>query len=322
MPIQKRLLEIDGHELAVLSANDGRPGTPVVFIHGISACVGFWIPSLPRAVRDEVRWISVSLPGHAPSRLPRGYRPEDVTAEMFAEVQIAAITRLVGERPVALVGWSTGGFAALNIAARYPERVKSILSISGFAVGRWRSLIGLMQGLARHGRFGKRAFRTVFSALQRHRWLFQLVTAQASVHWSLLGGSPVARATLDVWHECLQHQDLQALADLFDGIARFDIRPLLSHISAPALIAGGDRDPYVPLAHTRALAKSIPGTELLVLECTGHMFFAECTGTYHCLLIDWLKRTGGYVLQDDETEGQAASACDASVDGPTRVATS
>ena len=54
---------------------------------------------------------------------------------------------------------------------------------------------------------------------------------------------------------------------------------------------GGDRDPYIPLAHTRLLAESIAGAELKILMGTGHMFFGECTEEYQSFLNDWLNRT-------------------------------
>ncbi len=294
--VRRGFIEAEGHKLAVISANEDRPGTPVVFLHGITASVDFWLPSLPNGVRDTVRWISLSLPGHPPSDLPANYPFRDLTAGTFADVEVAALSRMLGGQPAALVGWSTGGFTALNIAARFPERVRSVLSLSGFTKGRWHGLAGLMQGLARGGRLGRRSFRTAYAFLARRPELFRLVMGQASGNRRAFHESPVSCATLDAWHETLRHQDLEALANLFERFSRFDIGDLLCRITAPALIVGGERDPYIPLAHTQVIAECIPGAELVVLEHAGHMFFADCTERYHRLLIDWLNRTAGYSL--------------------------
>src|SRR6187401_801162 len=112
--MRQHLLDIAGHKIAACSANEHLSGTPVVFLHGITASIDCWLHSLPIEVREGRHWISLSLPGHFPSSFPKNFRPEDVTTEMFAAVHNGAIKELVGDRPVALVGWSTGGFAALN----------------------------------------------------------------------------------------------------------------------------------------------------------------------------------------------------------------
>lgn len=298
--MHQHLLEIAGHKIAACSANEHRPGLPIVFLHGITASIDFWRHSLPSAIRDDRHWISLSLPGHAPSRFPASFSAADVTTEMFADVHIGAIRKLVGEQPVALVGWSTGGFSALNLAARCPEHVRSVMSISGFAKGCWWGVIGRMQRLVALGAIGRGAFRAIWTQLGSTRWLFDLSLGQAAANRRAFWGSPVTTPTLDGWQEAVRNHDLDGLAKLFERLADLDLRPLLPSIAAPTLIVGGDRDPYIPLKHTRELAKAIAGSELQILRGTGHMFFAECTEEYHRLLLDWLSRT---------TEGPPAAMC-------------
>ncbi len=49
-----------------------------------------------------------------------------------------------------------------------------------------------------------------------------------------------------------------------------DYRSLLRHIAAPTLVIHGDADPLFPPGHGEALAREIPGAELLVLPGVGH----------------------------------------------------
>ena len=49
-------------------------------------------------------------------------------------------------------------------------------------------------------------------------------------------------------------------------------RGRLGEIAAPTLVIHGDDDPLFPLEHGRALAREIPGAELLVLEGVGHEY--------------------------------------------------
>jgi pimeloyl-ACP methyl ester carboxylesterase len=303
--MQQHLLEVDGHEIAACSANPECARTPIVFIHGITASVDFWRHSLPPCVRDENHWISLSLPGHFPSRLPRNFSRADVTAEMFDAVLLGAIDQLVGDRPVALVGWSTGGFAALNMAARHPDRVRSVMSICGFAKGAWWGVIGRMQALLRLSTIGRALFHTIWTQLGRNRSLFNLAIAQAAANRRAFWDSPVTVPTLDGWQEALRHHDLAGLAIMFARLAELDLRPLLSQIAVPTLIVGGDRDPYIPLEHTRYLADTIPGALLKILPETGHMFFAESTWSYQHELMLWLSRTT--CEPTDPTSGAAAA---------------
>lgn len=289
--MQQHLLEIDGQTIAASSANVGRPGIPIVFLHGITASIDFWRHSLPAAIRDERHWISLSLPGHFPSRFPAGFKADAVTTEMFAAVHRGALRALVGDQPVALVGWSTGGFSALNLAARYPQSVQSVMSISGFAKGSWRGVIGKMQRLVALGRPGRSVFNGIWTQLGRHRWLFELAVGGGAASRRAFRQSPVTAPTLAGWQEAVRGHDLAGLATLFERLADLDLRPLLPSISAPTLIVGGDRDPYIPLRHTRSLAESIAGAEMEIFHGAGHMFFAECTEEYHRVLLGWLART-------------------------------
>jgi pimeloyl-ACP methyl ester carboxylesterase len=54
-------------------------------------------------------------------------------------------------------------------------------------------------------------------------------------------------------------------------------RERLARVAAPTLVFHGDEDPMFPLAHGRALAREIPGAELIVLEQTGHEYFPPHT---------------------------------------------
>jgi pimeloyl-ACP methyl ester carboxylesterase len=54
-------------------------------------------------------------------------------------------------------------------------------------------------------------------------------------------------------------------------------RHLLGEVAAPTLVVHGTEDPLFPFGHALALAKEIPGAELLPLEHTGHEYFPRHT---------------------------------------------
>ena len=284
----EHLLEIAGQTIGAQSHNEQATGTPIVLIHGITASIDMWRHCLPAEIRDGRYWISLSLPGHAPSRLPQNFVADDVTTEMFDRVHLGAIRQLVGDRPVHLVGWSTGGFAVLNLAARHPESAASVMSIAGFAYASHKGVISRMQRLVQKGRTGRRAFRFIWSFLGQQRWALDLALRGGAANRREYRQSPITRATLDGWQVALQNHDLERLATLFERLGDLDLRSLLSKIIVPTLIVGGERDPYVPLRHTQELAGSIRDAELVVWPGVGHMFFSECTTEFQTLLSNWI----------------------------------
>jgi pimeloyl-ACP methyl ester carboxylesterase len=49
-----------------------------------------------------------------------------------------------------------------------------------------------------------------------------------------------------------------------------DLRPRLPEVTAPTLVVHGTEDPMFPPGHAHALAREIPGAELLLLDGVGH----------------------------------------------------
>jgi len=49
-----------------------------------------------------------------------------------------------------------------------------------------------------------------------------------------------------------------------------DTRPRLSEVTAPTLVIHATEDPFFPPGHAVALAREVPGAELLLLDGVGH----------------------------------------------------
>ncbi len=101
--------------------SSGEPGKTLVFLHGLGAdseqamalCKGL----------DEVRVISVDMPGHGKSVCSER---EQFSFELFAEVCKALMDTLGIERAI-VGGISMGGGISLQVALRWPERVEALL---------------------------------------------------------------------------------------------------------------------------------------------------------------------------------------------------
>ncbi len=154
-------MQIEGHKIVALSFNKERATVPIIFIHGITASVNSWTVG-PVPVFEKFPWFSLSLPGHYPATFPPDLHAKDLTAEMMARILTTAIHKLVGERPVILIGHSTGAFAALAIAARTPDIARGVCSIAGFARGKWTGALRIQQQLARFGSIGRAMLKASF----------------------------------------------------------------------------------------------------------------------------------------------------------------
>lgn len=291
--MQEHLIEFEGHRIAVVSANEQLGGPCLVFIHGILGSVHFWLPTLPAEIRDGYRWLSISLPGHAPSRFAPGFPTADFTDEFFARLLDGVLQQCVGGRPVHLIGYSTGGFAALNLAIHRPRRVAAVLSICGFARGDWKSGMGWLQWLARRGPLGRSLFKLAMRIFFSSQGMFTFCHRSALARPICHRWKPPGLATLQAVYADAARHDPTELALLFAAIRGFDLRPRLAEITAPVTIAGGDRDPLIPFRHTQNMAAEIPNAHLVTLAGSGHLFFDECLEQFQTRLCDWITGSTG-----------------------------
>ena len=94
----------------------------IVFVHGTRLSRGMWQPQMA-ALSGAFRVVALDLPGHGALR-DRPFRWDDAVAEVVRVIDEAAGGRAV------LVGLSLGGYVAMDVAVRHPERVAG-LAISG-----------------------------------------------------------------------------------------------------------------------------------------------------------------------------------------------
>ncbi|HTK44681.1 MAG TPA: alpha/beta hydrolase [Patescibacteria group bacterium] len=94
-------------------------GPPIVFIHGALMGRSVWQPQID-ALADRYRCISVDLPGHGTQR------DLQFELDLAADGVVRAIDTEAGGRAV-LVGLSLGGYVAMTVAGRHPEKVRGLV---------------------------------------------------------------------------------------------------------------------------------------------------------------------------------------------------
>jgi pimeloyl-ACP methyl ester carboxylesterase len=272
--VERVPVKVGGHEVVadVHLRDDGRP--PVLFLHGMLTTTAVVSELFDDPAAES--WISLSLPGHHPGRLAADTSAAAIDAELFADLADAALEHALGDRRVVAAGWSTGGFAALNLAIRRPRRVAAVASLAGFANGRRvTGSIAWLAWLAR-GVVGGMAVRAGLWVGGRQAWLHDAIVRTCAAD-AAAAGTLSAEALGRLRREFAAH-DPTALTAILAALADLDLTDRLGEITVPAWIAAGGRDPLVPLEEARRLTAGIPGSRLTVYDSGGHLFFHEWPG--------------------------------------------
>jgi pimeloyl-ACP methyl ester carboxylesterase len=192
----------------------------------------------------------------------------DSVAKMTQSILTAAPPRF------ALAGISMGGYIALEIWRRAPERVRGLALVdtqarpdSPEATAKRRDAVALAQA-------GK--FRQVL-----------LNAFPLAVHPDHVDSEPLrdlhVRMNLANGVEAYAHHQ-QAI------ITRPDSRPDLATITVPTTIIVGDSDRLTPPELSQEMAEAIPGATLEIIALAGHLTLAEQPEATTAALLRWLDR--------------------------------
>ncbi len=283
MKVREGFIEIEGHRLAYLAVNEhlARSEQPaVVFIHGVLASVSFWLDAVPPDFRENRAWYALSLPAHHPSTVPADFDLGQVDDPWFYRLMNGALEALLDGRKATVVGHSTGGFCALNLAIHRAPSVVGIVSVAGFHRGEWGGVEGLLVKLAGLGRWAKPLFGLNI-LIARYSGFVQRAFATLLAHdREAFSESPLSQRMLENIRPNTRAQDPAALFTLFNGISKLEIGDRLRDIRIPCHVFAGSHDSVVSAAQSLLIAGEVPGAKTVVFRNVGHMPFMESTEQY------------------------------------------
>jgi pimeloyl-ACP methyl ester carboxylesterase len=193
-------------------------------------------------------------------------------SDTIAALAADALAQAPAER-FALAGHSMGGYVALEILRRAPERVERLALLNTHARP------DTPEATANRRRLMALAERD-FAAVSVE--LFPKLVAPAHAKDAGLSGK-VTEMALATGKEAFLRQE-RAI------IGRIDSRPHLSAIRCPTLVVAGRLDGIMPVELLEELARGIPGARLEVLEDSGHISPLERPEAVTRLLREWLTR--------------------------------
>ncbi len=231
-------------------------GTPLVLLHGFPFDQSVW-----QFQQTELSWkfrvITPDLRGHG--RSPGFTGPTSI--DRLADDVIAFLDQAQIQEPVILGGLSMGGYIALSLAARYPERLAALLLIDTRAGADSAEAAQNRLNLATRIDAEQSSQPVVEGFLPR---LFAPATYVEQpdivdkVRMLMQNTSPLTLSTC-----------LRAMADRPDRTAD------LARISVPTLVIVGEEDPISPPQEAQEIARSIPRGEVKVIPRAGHLACLE-----------------------------------------------
>lgn len=195
----------------------------------------------------------------------RGLKPGESMSDIAGHL-VNAIEHDLGQ-PVFLLGLSTGGSIALQLAVDRPDLVRRLVLVAAaYRLGpRGRELQAELARQVRAGR-PREGWASVMTALLPR----PLGGPARPLSWLAAGSMVTADPT-----------DLLVTLDAEDA---FDVRADLPGVTAPTLVIGGSRDVVYPEALFRDTAAEVPDGRAHIFRGWGHMRTAGSSATTHLAL--------------------------------------
>ena len=258
-------------ELRIRYADSGTGG-PVILLtspwpESLLAFRRIWPALAPMA-----RLVSVDLPGFGHS---------EGRADLFTPSAMGEfLFRFIAERGLGtphLVAPDVGTSAALFLAARHPDAVRSLVAGGGAAAFPLEVTGTLADIIAAPG-----------------IEVFQAQDIRATIGATVEPVAPRSQEP-DVWEDYVSAYENGRFAQSALYVRSYPeqlplLRDVLPGVRIPVRVFGATDDHLVPVSNARYLAERVPGSELTVLSA-GHFAWEEVPGEFASMVADWVTRT-------------------------------
>jgi pimeloyl-ACP methyl ester carboxylesterase len=251
-------------------------GPPLLLLHGATSSgsedFAAQIPLLAKAFLVHVP----DARGHAGTRWDAadGFRYDDLVAD------VSAFADALGLSTFHVIGFSMGAMTALQFAARSPERLRTLV------------IVGITTQREPRSSVARRLMDPSRVDRDDPAWAAEL----ARRHDPVQGDG--------AWRRLLP-----AIA------ADVAVQPLLTprdlrRVELPALVACGDRDPFVPVDHAWGISRLLPDGRLFVAPDCGHLVPVRRPGLFNEALAGFYRSTERVARARASARGRAAKPVD------------
>jgi pimeloyl-ACP methyl ester carboxylesterase len=256
--------------LRVVRRGDRTP--EVLLLHGVGLDWSAWTPLLAAAREEDGEtppWLMIDLPGFGASDALTAAVSLDQVAEALLEV----LDQLGIER-IALVGHSMGGFVALHLASRRPDRITRLAVLCGA----YSTVVDIVNDPAGAARRSPRAF-LIYKSLSG-------LARTGSVGERMIDLSARTGALRLALPGLASHpfRVRQSLLDSLDGGFRhasfvyaeatglgYDYREVWAAVRVPTLAVFGADDALVSIVDRETFEAALPSAVVRVLDGASHL---------------------------------------------------
>lgn len=247
--------DTSGHEAVRVHSTvegTGRPGVPVVLVHGVGSTSDAW-SSIVALLGDDHPVIRYDLRGHGRSPKPTGpYTLDDFVADHIALMDDLDIDR------AHVVGYSLGGLIAQALALSHPDRVDRL---------------GILSAVAGRTEGERRAVRERLAAVEAEGPAG--MAAQGPSRWYTRRFQERSPEAVARHLERFAANDPVAYAAAFRVLATSDLADELAKIEASTLVLTGSDDVGSPPRMSRLMAERIPDAQLVIVDGVKHGILEE-----------------------------------------------
>jgi 3-oxoadipate enol-lactonase len=246
-------------------------GPTVLFLHAFPLGLAMWDDQVPalagthRVVRFDARGFGGSPPGDGL-----------LSMERIADDAVGLLDHL-GLPQAVVVGLSMGGYAALALVRRHPDRLR-----------------GLVLADTRAGADSDEARRN--RAALAERVLKEGAEAAAGAVLPKLLGATSHRdrpALVSRVRDLILGNPPRGIADALAGLAsRADSTPNLREVRVPTLVVCGEEDALTPPADAEQLQRGIAASRLALIPQAGHLSNLESPAAFNRALLEFLGEVG------------------------------
>jgi pimeloyl-ACP methyl ester carboxylesterase len=261
--------DVDGLTINYDVQGDGETLLLIPYLSADHACYAFQLP----AYTEHFSCISVDLPGSGESDKP----PGPYSTHTYAD-QVSGFLGAIGVERAHVAGVSLGAAVGMHLAARHPDRVRSLSLHSAFdrTDGYVRTVVELWREVAR-------ASPTVADAVIDGIFPFCFTPEMyverpdfVQVLVDFVRGRPA--------------QPLDAFLAQSDGVLAHDASSVLGQIQAPTLVTYGAHDLVTSTRFAEPITSAIAGSELTVFDHLSHAGLHEDPEAFNRATVDFVLR--------------------------------
>jgi pimeloyl-ACP methyl ester carboxylesterase len=271
--LSSRIIEVNQRKVQVL---ENGSGAPLLYLHGfadIHSVKENWMP-FHEKLAQQARVIAPAHPGCAQTDENKDVDAiEDVVFHYLEVLDALELTRFD------LVGACVGGWIAVELAVRHPEKIRKLVLIGATGLFVPGALIGdvFMNAQPEYG--------------SSYATLREMLFSSAN-HPSALEMFPDGKGDLE--DEVRRYQMLRLSSRIGFKPPYFynhSLRNRLHRITSPTLVIWGEKDNFVPRSHGETYAQLIPNcSELKIIHGAGHSAQVEKPEETAKSMVDFLAK--------------------------------